>query len=246
MGRAPTCPALTLRRFVLIAAFLSACLTGCRCPRAVSTYEYLDNYDRMADQYDPLLSLVYVPEGTSFSPYRSVIIGPVDVGEQWVESRAEATSYATFFRIVLGKELRKLHKFDSISLDARSESAADPIPSAIRIDGKITKFDMGSGLLRYLSYSLFFLQGGATDLQIEGRITEAGSGKLLAEFVDRRRHLGNTAFGPSPANFTKGFAMNVTARQTAECLAEFMGVACDGLPATLEPAPQAAERANDL
>jgi len=224
-------------RLILVCMVVVVPTVGCRCPEAVQTYEYLSDYARMVDDYEPLVSLVYVPGDAVLSDYRGMIVGNVDVGSQWVESPEEAGSYATFFRIVLAKQLRELDQFSYVTLDGGEGKPPEAFAGALRVDGKITKFDTGSGLLRYLSYFAFFLQGGATDFQLEGRITEADTGRLLVEFADRRRHLGNTPFGPNPANFRKGFAMHVTVRETAECLARFIGEACTGLPAAcVEPA----------
>ncbi len=41
---------------------------------------------------------------------------------------------------------------------------------------------------------------------------------------------GNTPFGPNPRNFHKGFAMKVTAMETARCLAKFIGMGYKRLP----------------
>lgn len=214
----------------LVAAVLAA--AGCHYPPALKTYEDVATYERMTDRYDPLLSLVYVPRSTRLEDYRGIIIGDFDVGRHWVEAPQEAKGYARFFRVVLRRELLKLDRFDFISLtkDAQAPGAGD-LDDALLVEGMITALDNGSGLMRYLSFFLWFLQSGATDFQIEGRITEAKSGRLVAEFVDRRRHLCNTPFGPNPHNFDDGYAMKITARATAECLAEFIQKGCESLPA---------------
>ena len=116
--------------------------------------------------------------------------------------------------------------------DAKRFGPIDLLGAQDQVEGMITALDTGSGLMRYLSFFLWFLQSGATDFQIEGRITEAKSGRLVAEFVDRRRHLCNTPFGPNPHNFDDGYAMKITARATAECLAEFIQEGCESLPPT--------------
>ena len=195
-----------------LVVLLVAALSGCAYPRAVRTYEYVTSYDRMSEQYDPLVSLLYVPEQTAFAAYRGVIVGTVGVGDSYVESPDEAAGYTTFFRVALASELLKLHRFQFVGLDKDPASVpGGSLDGMLLVEGVITKFHMGSGALRYLSHFLM-LRLGATDLQIEGRITEAGSGRLVAEFVDRRHHLCNTPFGPDPRNFRKGYGMKVTAR----------------------------------
>lgn len=231
-----TSVASRLPTFVVLAALVLA-VPGCGYPRAVRTYEYVASYDRMSDQYEPLLSLVYVPQATALSQYGGIIVGDVQVGEVWVESPEEAAGYATFFRVALTNELLKLNTFDLVSLDKDCEELRTGSRSDILlVEGKITRFHMGSGLMRYLSYFLWFLQSGATDLQIEGRISEAVSRRLVAEFVDRRRHLGNTPFGPNPRNFRRGYTMNLTVKEMAQGLAKFIELGYQELPGVLADA----------
>jgi len=225
-------------RFLLLLAVLCLGAQGCHYPPVVHTYEYVTDYERMSDSYDPLVSLIYVPEPLSFKDCRRILVGQVQVGQVWVDTPEEAAGYATFFRAVLRRELVKLNKFDFVGLDNGEGGQQDrDEPGTLLVEGKITKFDMGSGFWRYVSYFLWFLQSGATDFQIEGRITEADTGKLLVEFADRRRHLCNTPFGPNPHNFDKGYAMKVTATETARCLAQFIEMGCDQLPAVRADAP---------
>jgi len=51
------------------------------------------------------------------------------------------------------------------------------------------------------------------------------------EFVDRRRHLGNTPFGPNPCTLNSDFVMKVTIKETATCFARLIDKAYMGLPA---------------
>ncbi len=107
-------------------------------------------------------------------------------------------------------------------------SGAARCSGVLRVDTTITRFYMGSGILRYFNYFLFFLPSGATDLQIEGRITRADTGALVCEFADRRRELGNTPWGPNPRNFHRNFAMTVTAAKTASAFAAFVNTVRSG------------------
>jgi len=206
-----------------LTALLVLAALGCSTPKVIPSYECIIHYDRMADRYEPLVSLVYPAEPVDLSRYRAVIVGPVTLGRSWVKSRADAERYATFYRVSLLKALSALNVFDDVRF-GEAEPAGAPPTATLRIDTMITRFDMGSGILRYASFFLFFLQGSATDFQIEGRITDAGTGQTLVEFVDRRRHLGNTPWGPSPRNFKRNFAMTVTAHETAQAFAAFVGM----------------------
>ncbi len=230
-------------RIPAVIAVLLVVSSGCSYPHPVRTYEYVTRYERMTDQYEPLISLVYVPHATSLARYRGIIVGEMSVGNQWVDSPAEALGYATFLRVLLRRELVKLGKFELVSLDKDFQERDESLEGLLVMDGMITKFDMGSGLMRYMSFFLWFLESGATDLQIEGRLTEADSGKLVLEFIDRRRHLGNTPYGPNPDNFGHDFAMRVTARETARCMAKFVEQVYEELPSVVleEPATQGDE-----
>ena len=225
-------------RAALLAAVLVCGAAGCQYPAAIHTYDYVTNYERMSGSYDPVLSLVYVPEPVALKNCRSAVIGPIGVGQAWVDAPEEAASYATFFRIVLRNRLARLGKFESVSLESQADGS---VPAGtgptLMIEGKITKFSMGSGFWRYASHFLLFVQWGATDIQIEGRITDARTGRLLVEFADRRRHMCNTPFGPNPRTTDNLYAMRVTVTETATCLARFIAEGWDNLPKVGTEAP---------
>jgi len=220
----PTGRAWSLLSALALSAFLWA---GCSYPRPVRTYEIVTQYDRMTDRFDPLLSLVYVPDVAALSGYRNFVIGEVEPGKRWVKSPKTVEHYAAFFRLMLQKQLARTRRFTFVALDPEARFLS---PTLI-MDARITRFRMGYGALRYLGGLFFVLEPlGATDLQIEGRITDARSGALIAEFVDRRRHVGNTSWGPNPRTFKNDFVMKLTMRQTAECLARFIGRLHAGMP----------------
>jgi len=203
--------------FLAAASWLAA--PGCSIPRPVHTYEYVTHYERMTDSYDPLCSLVYMPPNASLEGYRHILVGEIQVGKLFVESPQTAAGYATVLRTELCRQLAALGTFDTVGMAANPQAIAPQPHGSLLLEGMITRFSMGSGLLRYLSWFLPFLQSSATDLQFEGRIVEADTHRLVLEFVDRRRHLGNTPWGPNPQNFHKGFAMRVTTLEMAKCLA---------------------------
>ncbi|MGD2176063.1 MAG: hypothetical protein PVJ27_11715 [Candidatus Brocadiaceae bacterium] len=205
---------------------------GCHPPKAIPTYEYVTDYERMSDAHEPLVSLVYEPESTHLSRYRGVIVGDFAVGQEWIESRQKAFGYAALFRVLLQRELTAQEGFEFATLDKERPPQAQDSGGIIRLEGMVTRFDQGSGLMRYLSFFLFFLQSGATDFQVEGRLTDDATGRLLLEFVDRRRGIYNTPFGPNPRTLREGFAMNYTVRDAAASLAAFIGETCEGPTAT--------------
>jgi hypothetical protein len=216
-------------RWLFLAAALALMgAAGCSFPQPIPSYECLTQYGRMTDQYEPMVSLVYSPAPLNLKDYRGVIIGPVKLGSTWIDSEEEAARYATYYRVCLLKELCELKTFDKVSFAEEPQEWGGSLSGVLRIDTTITRFYMGSGFLRYINYFLFFLPSGATDFQIEGRVTDAGTGKLILEFADRRRDLGNTPWGPNPRNFHHGFAMTVTAAKTATAFAAFVNTVRGG------------------
>ncbi len=206
---------------VLVAASTFSA-SGCRAPRPVPTSECVTDYDRMSDDYEPLASLVYIPDSNGPARYRAVAVGPFAVGSG-VEPRERAFGYATLFRVLLKRELEKLEEFESVALESGGAGSAHGSGDELRLEGMVTRFDMGSGTMRYMHGLLPLLPSGATDLQVEGRLMEGATGKVLLEFVDRRRGIYNTPFGPTPRNLREErFAMDLTARDTAACLAELI------------------------
>jgi hypothetical protein len=214
-----------------VLAALAVLAAGCRVPRATPTFEFVADYERMTRDYDPLVSLVYAPEDTALSEYEGLVIGDIAVGERWVEDRELVPGYATLFRVVLRNSLTEQTRFDFVTLDAESQDLEQSSDRILRLDGKVTRFDLGSGWLRYFG-CLVFLQVGASDLQIEARLTDQQTGKLVMELVDRRRGLYHTPFGPNPQTLRSGFVMRMTVRDTAASLARFLLDAYEGIPAT--------------
>jgi hypothetical protein len=210
------------RRTLLLVAGMLVCVLQVGCihyPSPRHTYEFVTRYDRMTERFEPRISLVYVPADSSLSRYRNFIVGNVAVGKSWVENPVQAQRYATYLRMLLARELRRSETYETVALDPRQPFTGP----TMRLEGKVTAFDTGSGAMRFFSYFLFFLQSsGATDLQFEGRIYDTSTGQLLMEFVDRRRHLGNTPWLPNPKTFSDEFVMKHTVYETARELTAVM------------------------
>ena len=217
---------------VLVALLLVTCVGCVSPPPPEHTFDFISDYARMTDEHDPALSLVYLPETAKLAGYRNVVISEFTIGEHVVEDREAADRYALLFRILVKMAMTKSGSFEHVALDV----PADGGQPACRIEGMITKFERGSGWSRYFG-GLLFLGTGATDLQVEGRLVDAATGAVIMEFADRRRHLGNTPWGPNPRNLKDGdFAMNVTAKLTAEGLALFLHDICKPLIIAGDPA----------
>ncbi len=198
---------------------VAALLPGCRHPSVVPTYEYHHRYESMSDQYDPPVSLVLLKPGADLGSYTDIVVGEFTTGREWVRDAEMASQYAgIFFRKVLARELVESgHFYVLFGPEYRAG-----YPTAV-IEGKITVFDTGSGLGRFLSPYLFFLQSAATDLQVEGRLRDAQSGDIVLEFADRRRFLGRTPWGPTFQTLNDDWAMKQTCMLTAGALADLLG-----------------------
>jgi hypothetical protein len=218
----PHCPRIGL---ISVAALLLACIGCAGPPPPVQTFDFISDYARMTDEYDPALSLVYLPEPAKLTRYRRIVVADFTVGEHVEQDRESADAYALLFRILVKMAMTKSGAFEDVTLDV----PVDVEQPACRIEGMITRFKRGSGWSRYFG-GLLFLGTGATDLQIEGRLVDCATGAVIMEFADRRRHLGNTPWGPNPRNLKDSdFAMNVTAKLTAEGLAIFLQDICEPL-----------------
>jgi hypothetical protein len=217
---------------VLLSALL---LAGCSVPKPVKTYACVTSYERMTDRHDPLVSLVYVDDHLALSMARGVVVGGVDINAQWVRKAdvEVAEAYARYLRAALLLDLARLRQFDFVLPDRGGPNPDDDVAHVLRLETQVTRFDMGSGWKRYFS-PFIFMAAGATDLQLEGRVVDLGTGRVVLEFADRRRHMGNTAWGPNPQNLKdEGFAMKHTARQTANGLACLLGAVCKRQPAAM-------------
>jgi hypothetical protein len=210
--------------------------TGCGTPDAVRTNEFITDQERMTPA-DPLLSLVYLPDLGHLTLAEGIVIGSLAVGGERIEDPEQARVHTNLFRVMLFHELQKADAQVKESGERgfrtiRREPPAhwERLPRrTLRLDGHVSVFDMGSGSLRYFG-GLLFLGLGATDFQIEGRLTDRATGEVVMEFVDRRRHLGNTPFGPNTKNLSDStFAMKVTALHTARSLAYMLAQPVEAL-----------------
>jgi len=228
-----------LRRCPFLAA-LTACLVvlaGCGSyPKAVHTYEYLLNYDRMSEENDPLVSLVYLPDPHAFKHCAGITVGEITMGEGAAAACEDPDRYTMLMRALLVIRLTDCERFDTVGLDTGEPRPPHGERPLYRLEGMITRFNHGSGWRRYWSWFVF-ASGGATDVQFEGCIRNVDSGELVMEFADRRRFVGHTPWGPDPRTNGGEFAMNMTMQQMAAGFAHFIETAHDGLVVTTATTP---------
>jgi hypothetical protein len=210
----------TLLTLLIVVA--AAAATGCSYPKAEHTYECIVNYERMTEEFDPVASLVYMPPGKKLSDYDVLFVDDITVGEYRIECPKEAPLYALRFRCTLKSQIAERKKFDLVTMDQKYGEGTRP--NVLRLSGKVTVFDKGHGWMR------FFLSQGATDFQVEARLTDEATGATVMEFVDRRRYLANTPFGPNIDTFDSDYVMRLTLKESAVCLANLISKAYNGLP----------------
>ncbi len=207
---------------VCVVTMAAVFLAGCSAPKTIRTYEYLTDYERMTERFEPLASLVYFPHRAGLDGYQALAIEELEIGGELVRDAKGAKAYARLFRTLLANRLRERGVFAGVLLDPGPEFKPYEAGRALRMEGKVTVFSLGSGWKRYFSYWNPFLQGGASDFQIEARFRDAVTGEVIMELADRRRHLGNTAWGPNMRTFNAEFVMKHTVHLTARCLADFI------------------------
>ena len=82
--------ALRRARLLAAGALVLLALAGCSYPKPVRTYEYVLVYDRMTDQFDPLVSLVYIAPDADLAAYERVIVDQFGVGRHGIEDQEVA------------------------------------------------------------------------------------------------------------------------------------------------------------
>ncbi|MDP6439322.1 MAG: hypothetical protein QGH74_06790 [Candidatus Brocadiia bacterium] len=203
----------------------------------------------MTKRFDPLASLVYLPPDAGLDGYQALAINELEIGKGWARDAKAAKAYARLFRTLFANRLLERHVFRAVLLDPGPEFTPYESGRVLRMEGKVTVFSLGNGWKRYFSFWCPFLQGGATDFQIEARFRDAVTGEVVMEFADRRRHLGNTAWGPNMRTFSGEFVMKHTVQLTARSLADFIaeGPVGESLPPkAVAPAQPAGEGTNEV
>ena len=216
------------RKALALMCLAAAAVMAAGCgstPKPRRTYGNVIDYERMTDHYDPTVSLVYSSGTHTLDEYHTLYIADFEAEKSdLVESYKDARHRGLQLRYTIIDELRERDDtFRTITADDRYASSQDP--GVLVMKPKITIYRTGSGWKRY-----FFIPSGASDFQIECRLVDAATGETVMVLADRRRFLGNTPWGPNPDTFNDKFVMNLTLKETAVCLADFLTNAYHGLP----------------
>ena len=209
---------------LLCVAAAAALTVGCgSVPKPVRTYGQVVNYDRMTNEYDPKVSLVYSSGEHTLDEYQTLYIDNFQVQSgDLVKKYKEARLYGLRLRYTLKEEISERNVFQTVSVNEQYRNTDRS--GVLRMEPEITIYNKGSGWQR------FFFWTGATDFQIECRLVDAATGDVVMELVDRRRFLAHTPWGPNPDTFYDDYVMRLTLKETAVCLADFLKNAQDGLP----------------
>jgi hypothetical protein len=209
------------RQAVLLsgAVALLAVLTACKTEHvaAMKTYELITDYDRMSAVYEPGVSLVYVsPEAKKLGEYDTLVIRRVDMSRIWVERNEKTDVYRPFVAEQIGTALAKDQVFAKVVTDPAYLNVARPEEKVLVMDAVITRLESGNGTAR------FFLQTGATDFQIEGRVRDAATGRTVVEFVERCREIDKNPSQPSAKTLDADYALKRTIRKVATSVSRLL------------------------
>lgn len=190
----------------VLALMIGLGMTGCGTHNVATmkTYELVTNYDRMTSVYEPKVSLVYVAPDARLDAYKTIVIKPVEVSGVWVQDGEQAELFRPYVEQKLKDALLGTKTFDRVVMDPEYLRLASHREKIVVLEAVITRLDRGNGTARY------FLQLGATDFQIEGRLVDAWSGETVMEFAERRRELGEKPWDPSVKAFDNEFTLKRT------------------------------------
>jgi len=203
-----------VRVLVVVLLAVPLGLSGCRTKNvsAMKTYELVTNYDRMSSNYEPKVSLVYLSPDAVLGNYKTLVISPVKVSGIWVEQDEKMELFRPYINEQLRDSIMKGKAFKNVVVDPQYIKVSDPAEKIIVLETVVTKLQRGNGTARY------FLQLGATDFQIEGRLVDARTQRVLMEFAERRRSLGESPLEPSVKTFNSEYTLKETIKTVTENL----------------------------
>jgi len=186
---------LSTRLSICIALLCLATLVGCGGPYVMST-GVLPNYARLHDNTDmsdvPGHARSYSASDFLLSDYDVLYVSKVQHGGRVKTPPEDFEHYGEFLVDRMLNGLRKLNKFDILTTDAQFlDSKRYGDLRVVTLEMFITHLSEGSGMLRYF----VGFDAGRVDVQIEGRVVDAQTGRVLMEFADRRRFAGVTSSG---------------------------------------------------
>jgi len=150
---------------------------------------YLQDYHRLGHVGGVPLEQVWIEPELDVRKYRTLYIPPTRIEptayyKKGAMDHAIATQLAAELHARLVAELQGAGIFQFVSSDP---FFAAPRHQALTLETRITEIDSGDPQKRYRPG----FGAGATQLQIEGKLTENRTCRTLIEFADRRVHPGD-------------------------------------------------------
>jgi len=170
----------------LVALAVSVLSVGCYGPYRVSPDDSPGAGGLEPTQRDREAGRVGVAADFDLNRYRVMTVAKLPVVDPAVKSddeRALADGMSTFLQSEMVRRLRESALFTRVV--NLSESGDEPgDDAALRLEGQITRFDEGSQTLR-LIFGVY--GGGAARVQVETRLVEVQSGRVVLVTADRRQ-----------------------------------------------------------
>ncbi|MCX7017449.1 MAG: DUF4410 domain-containing protein [bacterium] len=160
---------------------------------------FLQDYHRLEHIGGVPIEQVWINPEFDIRDYRRLYITPVMADPaayrmKGESDRGNAMRLGAAFRTVLERQLRGAGIFEFVSTDPYFRTVRD---GALILELRVTQINAGFGLARVL----VGFGAGATEIQLEGRLIEPKSCRILMEFADRRLHPGSSLIaGPVASN----------------------------------------------
>ena len=170
----------------LVALAVSVLSGGCYGPYRVSPDDSLGSGGLEPTQRDREAGRVGVAPDFDLNRYRVMTVAQLPVVDPAVKNgdeRALAEAMSTFLQSEMVRRLRESALFTRVvNLSEPGDEPADD--AALRLEGEITRFDEGSQTLRAM-FGVY--GGGAARVQVETRLVDVRSGRVVLVTADRRQ-----------------------------------------------------------
>jgi len=174
------------RRVGLVALAVSVLSVGCYGPYRVSPDDSPGAGGLEPTQRDRDAGRVGVAPDFDLNRYRVMTVAKLPVVDPAVkdgDERARAEAMSTFLQSEMVRRLRESALFARVvNLSATGDEPGDD--AALRLEGEITRFDEGSQTLRAM-FGVY--GGGAARVQVETRLVDVRSGRVVLVTADRRQ-----------------------------------------------------------
>jgi uncharacterized protein DUF4410 len=173
-----------------LAAVVALALTGCIGAYQVAPVSPAAVGPRAPSTPDPDAGLVAVDPGVDMRPYSVLLVAGVQVSPSALkdaDDRDLAARLGPLFATEVISRARRTGLFDRVVNLAETTYTAPEDGRALRLEATLTRLNVGSRALRYF----VGFGAGASKAQVETRLVDVATGKVLVVAADRRE----AAFG---------------------------------------------------